>query len=463
MTDAPGKEIPLSYPQQLLRLLEILRPNGGRSMFTMTMQLVIDGPLDLRALDSAFGEVVTNHESLRTRLVMGRGLPFQQVLPAPDGGLLTVHDTCIPSGDLNSFFKNTQFHEFDLDRTPLLAGHVIPICTEDSRSASSRHALNIIVHHSAADGWSMPLLEREIVRSYTGQVTGIRHPPPAWQYADFTMHQQRTMTRQNLAPDLEFWRDRLAGMRPPLIPTLRKPVDASPIKHSLQVPIGESVRAGLAKLCRDERATPFMAWLTCHVVILSALTGTSDILVPTITAGRHPRETEDVVGFFLNTLPLRVHVDSDATLADALRAVRATCLGAYAHQNIPFLELVENIDDLGLALADDRFVVLPFQHMRASSEASSIEFGPSCRAHRMNYSRGRAGELALPVDGLFTVREGVDTTLTLDYGADLFSAAGAQQLTEETIRLAGWMANDPRMRVRDCVRSLELTALYDKG
>ena len=226
---------------------------------------------------------------------------------------------------------------FDLGRPPLLRVWLLAL-------TGGEHICLLTMHHIVSDGWSMNILLREALTVYAALDRGEAPclPPLTVQYPDFALWQRAWLQGEVLEREASYWRERLAGAPPVLeLPAERaRPVVPSGRGGACKRRISSELVGGIHELCRCERCTPFMALLAGFYAVLGGLTGRSDLVVGTDSAGRNRLETEGLIGFFVNQLVLRVDLSGDPTLAELLARVRATVLAAFAHEDLPFNHLV---------------------------------------------------------------------------------------------------------------------------
>ncbi|HJX29824.1 MAG TPA: condensation domain-containing protein, partial [Thermoanaerobaculia bacterium] len=332
--------LPLSFAQQRLWFIDQLEP--GRPLYNIPVVLHAEGPLSFEVLALCFSEIVRRHEVLRTVFAAIEGAPVQVIQKAHRVGLDLVDLSGLPDGDREATALSLAAAEtgrpFDLTRGPLLRGVVLRLTEGD-------HIVALTLHHIASDGWSMGILVREVQVLYRAFLEGGPSPLPELpiQYADFAAWQSRWLDETTLEGLVEHWRRRLAGAPPQIdLPGARpRPAALSPHGAARQrrfpAPLLEQLRA----LGRREAATLFMTLLAPLHALLHSWTGAVDLVIGTDVAGRDRRETEGLIGFFINQLPLRADLSGDPTLCELLGRVRETALEAYAHQDLPFDHLVE--------------------------------------------------------------------------------------------------------------------------
>jgi amino acid adenylation domain-containing protein len=323
-----GDPPPLSHAQERLWFLEQFAP--GTTQLTIPLTLRLRGRLDAGALAAALDAVVAAHDALRMRYpATSDGRP--RVAVAGDATLpLTVREAPDDAA-ATALVEEFLAVPFDLATGPVARALLVRLAADD-------HVLVIAVHHIAADGWSADLLLREVFARYDGA------PPPAPEvgYGDYAAWQR------GLAPplrDLEFWRDRLAGLEPLDLPTDRpRPPERTYTGAACAFPLGPEVAAALARLGREHGATPYMTLLAGFAALLGRYAGTSDVAVGSPVAGRQAPELDGVIGCFVNMLTMRVDLSGDPTFAELLDRVRGVAVDAFAHQDLPFEQLVSELD-----------------------------------------------------------------------------------------------------------------------
>ena len=341
-------DLPLSFAQQRLLFLALMAPEDPS--YNLPLGLRLKGPLAPGALRLALEQAVARHETLRTTFridedrvtqVIAPPAPFP--LPLADLSDLPEEDRLVEAQRLG---LEQSRHTFDLLRGPVLIALLM-------RMAPDEHRLLLNLHHIAADGWSFGVLYRDAIELYDAAVRGRapRLPELTVQYADFAAWQQARLQDESLARQIDYWRTRLAGTPSNVLPTDRpRPPVASGRGSAQPVTLAAETVAAAHRLARAEDATLFMVLLAAFVVTLHRASGSEDLLVGTDIANRTQRETEDLIGLFVNQLVLRNDLSGDPTFRELLRRVRRTTLDAYAHQDAPFDRLVETLNpvrDLG--------------------------------------------------------------------------------------------------------------------
>ena len=327
----------VSFSQQRLWFLDQVEVRG--SVYVIPHGLRIRGSLDVGALERALGALVTRHESLRTTFSSVEGLPVQLV-GEPFVPTLPVVELGEEPGRVGTSMTEEAHRGFDLARGPLFRAVLY-------RLGSDEHVLLLLAHHIVSDAWSIGVMVDELGALYDAFESGRAPSLPTLpvQYRDFVRWHREWLQGEVLARQLEYWRSHLSGA--PLVLELptdrpRLPVESHRgAEYSFGIP--REVSAELVALARREGTTVFMALLAAFEVLLWRYTGQEDLLVGTPVAGRIRAELEGLIGLFVNTLVLRGDLSGNPTVRELLGRVREASLGAYAHQDIPFEALVEEL------------------------------------------------------------------------------------------------------------------------
>jgi amino acid adenylation domain-containing protein len=340
--DRPER-VPLSFAQQRLWFLHQLEPESP--FYNIPFAVRLAGELDVDALRGALAEIVRRHEALRTTFRADAAGSWQVVHPAPDSFELPVADVRVlpgewAEGEVLRLMADEAEHPFDLRRDPMLRALLI-------RIAEREHVLVLNLHHVAGDGWSIGVLFRELAALYGALRDGTSSPLAALpvQYADFAAWQRAWLRDEVLDAQLAYWRARLAGAPPVLeLPTDRaRPAVQSHRGEVRAFDVSTQVTARLRALARGEDATLFMVLLAAYSLLIHRLSGRDDVVVGSPVAGRVRAETEEMIGFFVNTMALRTDLSGDPTFRALLARVRENTLEAYAHQDLPFERVVEEL------------------------------------------------------------------------------------------------------------------------
>ncbi|MBZ4422263.1 non-ribosomal peptide synthetase [Myxococcus sp. RHSTA-1-4] len=425
--------LPLSFAQQRLWFIDQLEP--GSATYNMPTFVRLQGALDVDSLRRALSELVRRHEALRTTFHEQEGQPLQLIHPHVAPPLATVDLSGLePEAareELERELREEASRPFNLSQGPLLRAGLWKL-------GPTEHVLALNMHHIVSDGWSMGVLVRELVALYAADAQGQTPPLPALpiQYADYAVWQRQWLQGAVLEEQLSWWREHLSGLATLELPTdrPRPPVRTfrgAKVPVALSRPDSEALKA----LCQQEGATPFMALLAAFQVLLSRYSGQPDISVGSPIAGRQRGETEGLIGFFVNTLVMRTRVEEGASFRHLLRQVKETALGAYAHQDVPFERLVEELQAPRDLSRPPLFQVL-FALQNAPMSSADMP-GLKLRTLEVDTPAARF-ELELNLEETPSGYQGV-----LGYNTDLFDAATAARMAEHFLSLVEALVSRP--------------------
>ncbi len=335
-------ELPLSFAQQRLWFIDQLEP--GSSVYNFPAAVRLKGPLNVAALKKSLDEIVKRHEALRTTFAIVDGRPVQVIAPLLTLTLPIVDLRELPQPErereVQRLATNEALCPFDLAEGPLVRTTVL-------RLGENEHVGLLTMHHIVSDGWSTGILIREMAVLYDAFCSDrpASLPELPIQYADFAHWQRHWLEGEVLETQLTYWKQQLLGA-PPLLELPadhpRPPLQTFRGAHQ-SILLTRTVGDGLKALSRQEGATLFMTLLAAFTILLHGYTNQDDLVVGTPTANRNRLEIEGLIGFFVNTLVLRTDLSDNPSFRDLLRRVREVCLGAYAHQDLPFERLVEEL------------------------------------------------------------------------------------------------------------------------
>ncbi|MFJ8203445.1 non-ribosomal peptide synthetase [Micromonospora chalcea] len=336
------REFPASFSQQRLWFLEQLSP--GSAAYNIPGAVRILGPLDLEVWRRCCNEITRRHEALRTTFTEVDGEPRQLVnaVCEPEFTVVDCAHLRGPQGEagIQELAREEFTRPFDLADGPLLRVRFL-------RLGPQEHILLLTMHHIAADLWSMSVAIAELVELYGAFAAGRESTLPDLpiQYVDYTVWQRQRLEGDALDADLEYWKKTLAGAPAALELPIDKPRPAvqSTRGGSRPFALPEPVMTRLRALSQREGATPFMTLLAAFQALLHRYSREDDIVVGVPVANRNRPEIERLVGYFVNTLALRTDLSGDPSFRELVGRVRQTCLGAFAHQEVPFERLVEEL------------------------------------------------------------------------------------------------------------------------
>ncbi|MFQ5852528.1 MAG: condensation domain-containing protein, partial [Candidatus Binatia bacterium] len=344
-----GEPLPLSFAQQRMWFLDQLEP--GSTVYIRPVAMRLTGPLDMASLEQTLSEILRRHEVLRATFLTVEGQPIQVITPPGPTTLPVIDVSELSTTERESRATMLAIEEvqlpFNLAQGPLLRATLL-------RLAEEEHVLLLVMHHIVFDGWSAKVLMREIAALYEAFSTGKGPALPELpiQYADFAHWQRQWLQREVLERQVAYWKDQLAGLPPSLnLPTDRPRPSIQTYRDACQsLTLSSSLLTSLKAMSQQESVTLFMTLLAAFQILLHRCTGQNDMVVGSPIAGRTHVETEGLIGFFVNTLVLRTDLSGNPSFRELLGQVREVALGAYAHQDLPFEKLVEELQperDLG--------------------------------------------------------------------------------------------------------------------
>lgn len=374
--DADGWiEAPQSFAQQRLWFIDQMYP--GMALYNSLGVIMLEGELDLLALESTLTELVRRHAVLRTTFSERDGEPVQRIAPAAPVSLDPIDLTHLAAPDRRQEMRRIRETEnakpFDLVNGPVARFTLLLV-------EPGRQILLIAMHHIITDGWSMGVLRREFSILYESFRVGRASPlpEPPLQYADFSAWQRKWLSGNVLEEQIGYWRQQLAGAEQLELPAdHRRPQTPRNQSAVHRFFVDREIADQLKTLAREEDATLFMVLLAAFQCFMGRLCAQEDVVVGTPIANRTRTELEDLVGFFVNTLVMRADLASPRSFRELVRQLRQTCLDAYAHQDLPFERLVEELaPERHLGLNPIFQVMFVLQNTPETSEGSARQGGP---------------------------------------------------------------------------------------
>ncbi len=331
------RNIPLSFSQERLWFIDQME---GTVQYHIPVILRLKGNLDIAALRHALTEVVNRHEALRTVIREVEGQGYQYILPA-DSWELTITDGASyqDAATLKSYVHTLTQAPFDLSSGHMLRAELI-------RLSETEQVLVATMHHIASDGWSASILVREVVelyQSFTEKRPAHLQPLPV-QYADYALWQRTYLQGEVWENKLNYWKTKLEGAAALQLPT-DHPRPALQTTHgaTTSFQVNKDIATRLQAFSQQQGTTLFMTLLAGFKVLLHRYSGQEDITVGTPIANRTQHETEQLIGFFVNTLALRSEVNGAESFTQLVQQVKTTTLEAYTHQDVPFEKVVETV------------------------------------------------------------------------------------------------------------------------
>lgn len=432
-----GNEAPLSFAQQRLWFIEQLQP--GQATYNVPKAVRLNGPLNVAALRRSLTAIVQRHEVLRTCFHDRSGQPVQVVMPPIDVPLPVVDLSGCPEQAREALAQNAARAEaltpFSLAQAPLMRARLL-------RMGRYEHIALITLHHIASDGWSIGILNRELSALYNAACNGAPAllPELPIQYRDFSDWQRAWLNADVLEEQIRYWRTQLDGVAALDLPSSRSRGPALDDRGArLHWTVPSHLVAQVRAFSQRESVSSFMTLLAAFQLLLGRLAGQTDVAVGTDVANRTHVQTEGLIGFFVNQIVLRTDLRGDPTFAELLAHVRETTLEAYAHQDLPFEKLVEELAPArSLNRAPFFQVKLVLQNVpraEAALDGISIE------------GFGKGTEVA-KIDLTLSIEEDAGGMRgTLEYAAALYDRAAAQRLLDCYERLLDHAVQEPACRI----------------
>ncbi|MCF4994541.1 amino acid adenylation domain-containing protein [Pseudomonas syringae] len=436
-----SQPLALSYAQERQWFLWQLDPLS--TAYHVPAALRLRGELHLSALQQSFDALIARHETLRTCFIEENGQTLQviQATAALDIQVQTVAENLDESA-LQALVAEETLHLFDLQQGPLLRIKLLRLAADD-------HALIITLHHIVSDGWSMSVMVNELIALYAAFSQGqtVQLPALPVQYADYAVWQRQWMDAGERERQLSYWTAQLGDGDQPLLelPTDRpRPAEQSYRGARREIPVTAELAAGLKQVAQRENVTLFALLLASFQTLLHRYSGQTDIRVGVPVANRHRVETEGLIGFFVNTQVLKAEFDSQQTFRSLLQQVKNTVLGAQAHQDLPFEQLVDALQPERSLSHSPLFQVL-HNHQSQARRAEGATRLPQIDIEGLHWAANTA-QFDLTLD-TFESTDNVWAELT--YATDLFDAETIARLTEHWTNLLHGIVADCGQRIAE--------------
>ena len=476
------ENLPLSFTQE--RLWFINQLEGNSSLYNISRVMNIEGELDIEAIQKAICHLIERHESLRSNFINQEGKPYLQI-NLENTGYLEIIDLRGASNPNSNLSSSNGESNPDSDRissggvsnpnsdripTPILGGVLTPemediieekrnkvLDLENDRlvqftliqTSDSENILVILIHHIISDGWSMGILEKELsilYQEYRANQTPSLKPLPI-QYADYSAWQREYLQTHKLESQLHYWTQKLQAIPPLLeLPTDNpRPLQQTYQGKKIPVHLDQQLINQLQKLSQDQETTLFMTVLTAFSILLSRYSNQDDLVIGTPIANRHYSEdVEQVIGFFANTLPLRVNLDDDLSFAELLLQVKQTTIEASENQDLPFEKLVEEINPVRSLSYNPVFqVMLAWNNTNFTRQQNNL----ITRSQRLQTPSNQ-----ILVNAKFDLSLAFSQTkenirAVLNYNSDLFSEARMNRMVEHLLVLLKSIVNNPQQKI----------------
>ncbi|OKH20882.1 hypothetical protein NIES593_17290 [Hydrococcus rivularis NIES-593] len=433
---------PLSFAQERLWFIDQLEP--GNPTYNIFGVVRLSGTLNVSALERAFNAIVQRHESLRTTFAVVDDRPVQAIAPTLTFNLPVIE---LQKRDRQQLITAEQERPFDLSKESLLRVTLLKI-------EETEHLMLFSMHHIIADGWSMGVLIRELTTFYEAFCTGKTATLPQLpiQYGDFAVWQRQWLQGEVLESQLSYWKQQLKGSLPRLNLPISCPRPQVPSFRGADYSftLGANLSQALQNLSHQENVTLFMTLLAAFQTLLHRYTKQDDIIVGTDVANRNRTETEGLIGFFINLLVLRTDLSGNPSFRELLNRVREVALGAYAHQDLPFAKLVEELQPERKLQPTPLFQVL-FVMQNAPMPARSLLGLTIQNVAIPSYTT--KFDLAL-----FMEETDGGIVGTWNYSTDLFDASAIARMTTHFETLLESIVTHPDARIND----LEILPLAER-
>jgi amino acid adenylation domain-containing protein len=430
---------PLSFAQQRLWFVSQLSP--GNPFYNVTLALRLEGRLDAATVQRALTELVRRHEVLRTRFVVIDGVPRQQVDPARTLPLETLDRRPVAPerrvAVIQEVGEALARRPVSLERGPLFSAVLVALAEED-------HVLMMMMHHIVVDQWSIGVIVREFGQLHAAFARGEPSPLPelGLQYADFSVWQRARLSGAWEQELTAFWRRTLEGAPT----TLELPTDRP--RPPVQTFAGDEVDVALSPedserftaLGRSRGATPSMVLLAAWSALISRYTGQKDLVIGCTAGFRDTAETEQLIGCFINMMPLRIQLEDDPSFLELIDRARGVSLDAFSHRELPFERIVELLRP-DRSLSHTQLVQVYFQFQPSS--IATVPPGSSVRQSLVNLHNGRSKfDLMLNASD----RQG-RITGNLEFSTDLFDRATVERLATHLTQLVRSALDAPEQRI----------------
>jgi amino acid adenylation domain-containing protein len=425
--------IPLSFSQERLWFIDRLE---GSIQYHIPAVLRLHGELNIDALEETLKTIVNRHEVLRTAILEHDGSGYQQIMPADNWKLGITEESSESEAELSAHIARLISKPFDLSHDYMFRADLIKPGKDD-------HILAIVMHHIAADGWSISIMVKEVVELYERYTAGgeVKLPLLPVQYADYAIWQRKYLQGELLENKLSYWKAKLNG-----VATLQLPSDYSrpPVPGSRGAKrifkIEQELSARLITLGHQQGTTLYMTLLAALNVLLYRYSGQDDICVGTPVAGRSRQELEGLIGFFVNTLAMRSRLRADMSFIELLQDVKVTTLEAYSNEEVPFERVVDAVVKVRDMSRNPLFQVLFI--LQNTPNAPQVKLG------ELSLSTANKQHTTSQFDITFVVNEtSSGIQLSVEYSTDLYGEGTIDRMASHYINLLSSIVTSPAVSV----------------
>jgi amino acid adenylation domain-containing protein len=437
----PGDLLPLSFSQERLWFIDRLQ---GSTQYHMPAVLRLKGKVQVGVLEQSLRAIIARHEVLRTVLIEQEGICYQQIKDEKGWSLSLVSFTDNDDAAIKLYIAQSTSQPFDLSADFMLRAALLELSKEE-------YILVVTMHHIASDGWSLAVLVKELVELYDAGIEGRQSilPPLEVQYSDYAIWQRTHLEGAILDQQLQYWKNKLAGIQPIDLPLDHaRPAVQSGKGSCLVKTLDKTLIKALKELSTQEGATLYMVLLSVFKILLYRYSGSEDIVVGTPIANRRQQEIESLVGFFVNTLVVRSELKDDLSFRELLRQIKITLLEAYEHQDAPFERVVEVAGvERDLSRSPLFQVMFAFQNTPDIPTLQLTDLDLLIETYDNNTAK-----FDLSID-LREVNEGI--LMSIEYATDLFDRASIERMGHHYEQLLKSILNNHDQKI------ISLTLLND--
>ncbi len=431
------EKIPLSYSQERLWFVDQL---GGSTQFHIPSVLRLKNELDVHLLEAALKDLLHRHEVLRTTLKSDdEGIPYQEVMTADAWKMdISTGDAFREETHLNQFVQEVINRPFDLAADFLLRAHLIRCSEED-------HVLVLVVHHIAADGWSVSLLIKDLTELYRARLENRKPDLPELpvQYADYAIWQRLNLSEVYLKPQLDWWEGQLRGVHPISLPyDFPRPARQSTRGAGMGFMLNPELTGKLKTLAAKSDATLFMTLLSVFKILLHRYSGQDDICIGTSLANRNHKELEGLAGFFINSLVLRSDLSGNPDFLTLLEKVKSTTLSAFAHQEVPFEQIVDRVESSRRDLSRTPVFQVLFT-LQNTPEVPNLELGTV----QLSPADAMGNERTLYDLSVYLTETPKGLRVGIIYCSDLFAPPTIEKMANHFQKLLEAVAGNPNQKI----------------
>lgn len=434
---------PLSPAQE--KMWRADREQPGNPSYNASFRWSLLGPLDPLIIERAFNEIIRRHEALRATFTVLDGKPVQLIAPSVHLKIAVTDLRHLPQelrdAELDRFSAEEARRSFDLEKSPLLRVGLL-------RMEDQSYVLYLTLHHIICDGWSIGLIMEELQEIYSAFAEGRESPLPelSIQFGDYVVWQQEMLAGENITRQLEYWKKKLAGYRRLDVPgdLQHAPVDSTN-SAILSMVLPRELSNVLKELSNQQGGTMFVTSLATCLLLLRQITGKTDLAVGTPLAGRNRTDIEGLIGLFVNHIVVRADASGDPTFAEFAKRVRDSVWEAFAHQDVPFENVLKALNP-GPNPYREPFHVINFICQREYARAATFvfEFSGIRMSTMPSKSQGALYDL-----NFFMVEREDGWRLSLEYKTEVYGSSLAQQMLNHFRRLLDSIAENPNRRLSE--------------